>query len=160
MTAGMTELEWVVALQAIKTLKARRIRALDTKDWATYEALHAEDHVSHNEGEPRYEGTKVNTARLSTLLHKGIVTVHHAHTPEIELTAPDKATGIWAMEDNLYWKQDGEDHWLRGFGFYHESYAKRDGRWQFTSRQLRRTKVLTSPGGDMSKADADPGPVR
>ena len=40
MTAEMTDLDWVVALQAIKTLKAKRIRALDTKDWATYEALH------------------------------------------------------------------------------------------------------------------------
>jgi hypothetical protein len=160
MATEMTELDWVVALQAIKTLKAKRIRALDTKDWALYEALHAEDHFSHNEGEPRWDGTKANTARLAKMLHAGIVTVHHAHTPEIELTAPDQAAGIWAMEDNLYWRQGGQDHWLRGFGFYHETYARRGGAWLFTSRQLRRTKVLTSPGADMTHADPDPGPVR
>jgi hypothetical protein len=152
-TTGMTEVEWLVAITQIKTLKGRRIRALDLKDWATYEALHAEDHYSHNEGEPRWDGTKANTARLAKLLHGGMATVHHAHTPIIELLTPDTASGIWGMEDNLYWKQDGQPHWLRGFGFYHETYAKRDGAWLFTSRQLKRTYVQTTPGGDMYLAD-------
>jgi hypothetical protein len=50
------------------------------------------------------------------------------------------------MEDNLYWKQGDEEHWLRGFGFYHEVYEKQDGKWVFTWRRLERLKVLTSPG--------------
>ena len=30
-----------------------------------------------------------------------VVTVHHGHMPEIELTSPTTARGIWAMEDML-----------------------------------------------------------
>lgn len=141
----LNDLQRLVELEAIRHLKARRIRALDTKDWATYEALHAPDHYSHNDGEQRWDGAKANTARVAAQLDD-CETVHHAHTPEIILTSPTSATGIWAMEDHIYWKQDAEDHWLHGFGFYHETYEKRDGQWLFTSRQLRRTKVMTSPG--------------
>ena len=32
-----------------------------------------------------------------------VVTVHHGHMPEIELTSPVRATGVWAMEDMLRW---------------------------------------------------------
>jgi hypothetical protein len=141
----LSDVQRLTELEAIRHLKARRIRALDTKDWATYEALHAPDHYSHNDGEQRWDGAKANTARVAVLLADAI-TVHHAHTPEITLTSSTSATGIWAMEDNIYWQQDGEDHWLRGFGFYHETYEKRDGQWLFTSRQLKRSHVMTSPG--------------
>ena len=33
----------------------------------------------------------------------------------------DNATGVSAMEDNLFWMRSGEKPWLRGFGFYHYS---------------------------------------
>ena len=63
--AGMTILERLAAIEDIKLLKARRDRANDTKDWATYEALHAEDYEANNEGERPWKGTKANTARLA-----------------------------------------------------------------------------------------------
>ena len=28
---------------------------------------------------------------------------HHGHMPEIELTSPTTAKGIWAMEDRVWW---------------------------------------------------------
>lgn len=145
--AGMSDLERLIALEEIRTLKARRIQALDTKDWATYEALHAPDHVSDNEGEEKWVGAKANTERLAKM-HKeiGIVSVHHVHTPDITFQSPTSAAGIWAMEDYLYWMQGEEEHWLHGFGFYHETYEKRGGQWVFTSRRLKRIKVILSPG--------------
>ena len=150
-TAAMSDVERLIALEEIRMLKARRIRALDTQDWETYEALHAPDHVSHNEGEQEWVGAKANTERVARMNREmGIVSVHHAHTPEIKLLSPTEATGVWAMEDNLYWKQGEEEHWLRGFGFYHESYEKRDGRWVFTRRNLRRIKVMLSPGAEIA----------
>ena len=143
--AELSDLERLIAIEEIRQLKARRIRALDTKDWATYEALHAPDHVSENEGERRWEGAKANTARLAEI-QKDKVSCHHVHSAEINLLSPKSATGIWAMEDWIWWKQGEEDHWMHGFGFYHETYEKRDGRWVFTSRRLKRLKVETSPG--------------
>lgn len=148
----ISEVRRLADLDAIRQLKARRIRAIDTKDWATYEAVHAPDHYSHNDGEPRWDGAKANTDRLA-LLFEGVQTIHHVHTAEIELTSPTTATGIWAMEDYLYWKQGGEDHWLHGFGFYYETYEKREGQWLFTSRKLRRTRVMTSAGAALGQHD-------
>jgi hypothetical protein len=67
--------------------------------------------------------------------------VHHCHTPELTLTSPTTATGIWAMEDLLFF---GDGTQLHGAGHYHETYAKRNGRWQITSLHLTRTLLRFS----------------
>ena len=143
---GMTDLERLLALEEIKLLKARRDRAVDTKDWDTYLALHAPDHESHNEGFDHWKSAEEMITNVRRLLDETRISVHHSHTPEITFESPTKAKGIWAMEDNIFWKQGEEEHWLNGFGFYHESYEKRDGTWVFTRRQLKRTHVRMSPG--------------
>ena len=145
---GMSDIERLLAIEEIKVLKARRDRAVDTKDWATYEALHAPDHFSHNEGFERWNTAAEMIANVSKIM-ADVISVHHSHTPQLTFDSPTKVTGIWGMEDNIFWKQGEEDHWLQGFGFYHETYEKRDGRWVFTSRQLKRTHVRTSPGAIM-----------
>ena len=83
-----------------------------------------------------------------------MTTVHQGHTPEIT-TSGTTATGIWAMEDNIFWTEQGLEHRLHGFGFYHETYQKRDGQWLFTSRQLKRTHVRTwmTPRADLTDLD-------
>jgi SnoaL-like domain len=144
----MSDIERLVALEEIKLLKARRDRAVDTKDWETYEALHAPDHYSHNEGFERWNSAAEMIANVKKLM-ADVVSVHHSHTPQITFESPTKATGIWGMEDNIFWKQGQEDHWLQGFGFYHETYEKRGRKWVFTSRQLKRLHVRTSPGALM-----------
>ena len=143
--AGMTDIERLIEIEAIKQLKARRDRAVDTKDWAAFEAMHAPDHTSANDGMEPMVGAAAATKTISTTLAK-VTTVHHSHTPDITFESPTRAKGVWAMEDNLYWKQGEEEHWLRGFGFYHEVYEKQDGRWVFTWRRLERLKVVMSPG--------------
>jgi hypothetical protein len=142
---GMSDIERHTAFAEICRLKARRDRAVDTKDWATYEALHAPDHYSHNDGMPRMDGA-ANMVRQVSQIMANVTSVHHSHTPEITFESPTTARGIWAMEDNLFWKQGADDHWLRGFGYYHETYENRDGAWVFTSRRLERLHVQTSPG--------------
>lgn len=138
----MTDLERLVEIAAIKHMKARRDYALDTKDWATYAALHANHHYSHNYGEERREGGKANAEWVAAQLNDKI-TVHHSHSPVIELTSRTTATATWGMEDNIFWiKEDGSEGWLQGFGFYHETYEKIDGQWLFTSRSLKRQKIV------------------
>jgi hypothetical protein len=72
-----------------------------------------------------------------------VVTVHHGHMPEIELTSPTTATGIWAMEDMLRWP-DGTE--LHGYGHYHESYEKADGAWRIAASTLTRLRMDFTPG--------------
>ena len=141
----MSDIERLIAIEEIKQLKARRDHAVDRKDWATLESLHAPDHQSHVDGFPPWTTAAEMMANIRAGM-EGVTSVHHSHTPAITFDSPVKAHGTWAMEDNLYWKQGDEEHWLRGFGFYEETYEKRDGRWLFTWRRLRRLKVLMSPG--------------
>ena len=67
-----------------------------------------------------------------------MVTVHHGHMPEIEVTSPTTATGVWAMEDRLRWPDGSE---LLGFGHYHEAYEKVDGSWRIKSSTLTRLRM-------------------
>ena len=143
----LSETQILFEIEAIRKLKARQSRAIDVKDWATYEAVHAADHVSDVDGDEPWVGAKENTERLAKLHRElGIVSVHHAHSPQIELLSPIRAAGIWAMECYLFWHQGEEEHHIHAFGFYHETYEKRDGTWLFTSRRLERTRVTQTPG--------------
>ena len=141
----MTDLERLMAIEEIKLLKARRIRAMDEKRWPDYEALHAPDHVSDTYADAPAVGAKATTDKLAEAL-AGITSVHHAHTPEIIITSPTTATGVWPMEDMLFWKQGDEDHWLHGYGHYHERYRKDAEGWRFVYRRLTRIRVDLSPG--------------
>ena len=149
----MTELEQLIELHAIYRLKARRDHAVDQKDWATYAALHSDDYVAMSIGATPIVGGNAAAKALAVML-VNVTTVHHSHTPVIDFQDRDHATGVWAMEDNLFWKRNGEKQWLRGFGFYHETYARGpDGQWRFTYRRLERTHSETSPGARVLAAD-------
>jgi len=141
----MTDLERLIAIEDIKQLMARRCRALDAKDWTTYAACHAPDHLSHGTLGPGAIGGAALIEALAKRL-EGVATVHHVHNPEIEFLSASEARGVWPMEDRLFWKEGDEEHWMRGWGHYHDSYGKRDGRWLFTSRRLTRVRVDYSPG--------------
>ena len=64
-------------------------------------------------------------------------TVHQVHAPEIELTSPTTARGVWALEDVVRF---GPGVNLRGYGHYTETYEKVDGQWLFTSSTLTRLR--------------------
>ena len=153
----MSDVERLSALEEIKDLQARRCYAVDTSDWAAYEVLHAPDHVSKNDGEAQaYVGGKANADRIKKNHETyGITSMHQVHSPIITFESATRARGIWSMEDNLWWTVEGVEHWSKGFGFYHETYEKRDGKWLFTSRQLKRQKVLASPGAKLGNHTFD-----
>ncbi|MDE2403510.1 MAG: nuclear transport factor 2 family protein [Sphingomonadales bacterium] len=143
---ALTDLERLVELEAIRHLKARRDHAVDLKDWDTYAALHTDDYTAMSITADPIVGGKAAAAQLAVQL-AGVTTVHHCHTSVITFQDRAHATGVWAMEDNLFWTRNGEKQWLRGFGFYHEAYVKgADGEWRFSYRRLQRTHAETSPG--------------
>jgi ketosteroid isomerase-like protein len=149
----MTELEQLIELQKILRLKAQRDHAVDLKDWDTYAALHTDDYTALSIGSVPMRGGRAAAQALDEIL-RGVTTVHHSHTPVIEFQERNSATGVWAMEDNLFWKRNGEKHWLRGFGFYHERYVREtDGQWRFSYRKVERTHIVTSPGADALSYD-------
>ena len=92
---GPTGTDRLVALEAIRLLKARRDRAADTKDWVLYESLHAPDHVSRNGDYPPWTSAAEMIANVRRIM-ADLVTVHQSHTPEITFQAEDRASGVWA----------------------------------------------------------------
>ncbi|KHK89175.1 nuclear transport factor 2 family protein [Novosphingobium malaysiense] len=144
----MANLENLLAIEEIKTLKARYMRFVDTKDWAGLRSLFTDDATFDAGLSPEpLEGPDqfVAWARASLM---DAVTVHHGHCPEIEITSPASARGIWAMEDRLLWPETGTDgaRWLNGFGHYHETYRHTSGGWKIDSWCLTRLRVDTPEG--------------
>lgn len=128
----------LVEIEEIKQLKARYCRLLDTKDWAAWRTLFADDFLSDTSpaGGKVIRGADEFVAFTRKSL-RGQATVHQVHAPEIELTSPTTARGVWALEDVVRF---GPGVNLRGYGHYHETYEKLDGRWRFTSSTLTRLR--------------------
>ena len=71
-------------------------RYADAHDWEAYEALHAPDHVSHNDGLEPWRSSKEMIENVSRMMDD-MISVHHSYDPEIIFDSPTKARGIWAM---------------------------------------------------------------
>jgi hypothetical protein len=125
---------------AIQMLKAAYFRAIDTKDWDLLASVLVPDveiDVTDDvEGGEPYVGRDRFVSTCARVL-RDAVTVHHGHMPEITLTGPDTATGIWAMEDYVDW---GEGGGFRGYGHYHERYVKAPEGWQIRRLELTRLR--------------------
>jgi uncharacterized protein (TIGR02246 family) len=130
-------------VEAIKQLKARYFRTMDAKDWAGMRAVFTDDVVmdTSSSGGGVIEGGDAFLAFLEPIL-RDVVTVHHGHMPEIAMTSPTTATGIWSMEDMLRWPDGSE---LHGFGHYHETYEKVDGEWRIKTSTLTRLRTDVRP---------------
>jgi uncharacterized protein (TIGR02246 family) len=134
-------------IEAIKQLKARYCRHLDAKDWDAWRTLFADDFVSEmavTGGRRRAGADDFLAYTRSTLGSPAQSTVHQVHAPEISLTSATTAEGVWAMTDVV---QLLPAVTLRGYGHYHETYEKRDGRWRITSSRLTRLREdIALPG--------------
>jgi SnoaL-like protein len=128
----------LLEIEAIKQLKARYCRYLDTKDWDAWRSLFSDDFLS----DTSQAGGKVirGADEFVAYTRKGLrsqATVHQVHAPEIELTSSATARGVWALEDVVRF---GPGVNLRGYGHYTETYQKVDGRWLITSSTLTRLR--------------------
>ena len=128
----------MLEIEAIKQLKARYCRYLDTKDWQAWRSLFSDDFLSDTSpaGGKVIRGADdfVAFTRKSLRSH---ATVHQVHAPEIELTSPTTARGVWALEDVVRF---GPGVNLRGYGHYTETYEKVDGQWLIASSTLTRLR--------------------
>ena len=144
--ADMTDLEWLVALEEIRQLKARRDRYVDAHDWDAYQALHAPDHTSYHAtltGDDEQVAWTSSEEMIRNVKHVmteiNPVTIHHSYDPEIVFDSKTNARGIWAMTAaTVNEGADGKPVWEITYGNYYETYEKRDGRWVFTTRRWHR----------------------
>jgi len=131
----MDNLEKLLAIEEIKQLEAKRVRFLDCKDWVSYAAVHVPE-MEHTYGPtPPAFGIENVVEKVRKRL-EGAVSIHHLHSPEIELTSSVSAKAVWVMEDVVIWRE--QDLFLHGYGHYFCDYVCRDDRWLISGRVLKR----------------------
>jgi hypothetical protein len=133
-------------IESIRQLKARYCRYLDTKDWANWRTVFADDFVSDTSeagGEVIAGAEKFVSFTRKNIGKPSQPTVHQVHAPEIILTSATTASGVWALNDVVRLLPALT---LNAYGHYHETYEKIDGHWRIkTSKLTRLREDLATP---------------
>jgi hypothetical protein len=117
-------------LEAIRRLKYAYFRMLDLKQFDQLGQLLTEDATaSYEDGKTTLEGRTAIVLWLSEALGgPDIVTEHHGHHPEIDLTSATEATGSWYLQDRVI--VPSADLEIGGTAFYADRYVKTDDGWR------------------------------
>jgi bile-acid 7alpha-dehydratase len=119
-------------VEAIKRLKYRYFRCLDSKLWDELAECFTEDATtSYSGGKYGFQGRDAIIKFLREGLCQTRISMHHGHHPEIDITGDSTATGVWALEDCVI---DTEFNLgIRGAAFYRDEYVKENGEWKIRS---------------------------
>jgi hypothetical protein len=150
-----TDVEYLIAIEAIRQVKARYWRGVDCKDAALLRAALTPDVVTDFRGEAPaghndhllMDAAEPFIAQLLAVL-TGVVTVHHGHAAEIDILSATEATAIWPMQDTLWVVDDGcalPFRRLRGFGHYHDRYRLTAEGWRISYMRLDRLQMEIEP---------------
>ncbi len=152
----MDTTEKLVAIEEIKALRARFARCLDTKKWREMENTITADCEFDCREEGGVDELWIGAEDIVANIRRSLataITVHHAHMPEIEITSPTTASGVWAMHDLLRFPGMPTVD-LVGFGHYHETYEKQaDGHWRLKTYKLTRLRVDVTQSGIPAPAE-------
>jgi SnoaL-like domain len=141
-------------VEAIKLLKARYFRYVDTQSWEELRALFTDDaRLRFDFPEMRFDDPDAFVAGSVEGL-AGARTVHHGHAPEIELLGDDAARGVWAMDDFVERPAAAGPSW-HGYGHYHDEYRRRPDGWRIASLRLTRLRVDRFDGPAAPSVDQD-----
>jgi hypothetical protein len=141
----MTFVEKMEEIEAIKQLKYRYIRAIDQKLWDVMESCFTPDATSsYSGGKYAFDGRDAIMKFLTESMSRAsFLSSHRVHQPEIELTSPTAATGIWALEDYVIDEQHGIT--IHGAAFYKDRYVKVGGEWKIQHTGYERTFEEMAP---------------
>jgi hypothetical protein len=135
----------LVEFELIKRVKYAYFRCLDLKLWDEIAELFTDDATcAYSAGAYSYSGRDEIVGFFRQAMgRETFLSSHKAHHPEIELTGPATATGVWALEDiviDLQWELD-----IRGAAFYEDQYVKVDGAWKIQHTAYKRVFEEISP---------------
>ena len=83
-------------------------------------------------------GRDAIVAYVSSGLNERVRSFHEGFMSEVEILSEDSARAVWPMEDRVWFSPDQMVH---GFGYYHETYRRIDGRWHIQTLKITRIKV-------------------
>lgn len=142
--------EQLVAIEDIKRLKARYLRAMDSRLWDELRDTFTDDARFELRRGPGEDPVRIETPdayiELIRTALDGAVSVHHAHMPEIDLTGTRAAEGVWTLEDCIVpTGSDGSPEIGRavyGYSRYLETYQRQSDGWRIASLVLERVLKL------------------
>jgi len=125
-------------IEAIKRLKYTYCRCLDEKRWDEMAACLTEDATAaYSDGTYSFGNREQIMQFLRDALGAhSMVTSHRVHQPEIDLTSPTTATGIWGLDDVVI--ETHTNTIIRGAAFYRDAYVKIGGHWKIKSTGYQR----------------------
>ena len=136
------QLQTLRDIEDIKNLKARYARLVDLQDWNAWRDLLTHDFRLESDA-GIHEGRDAVVAMVSTALTGGS-TVHHVLAPEITITGPNEAIGVWAMQDMVVLPGDTPIA-FRGLGRYHDTYVRTQQGWRVRSSVETRLRFEQLP---------------
>ncbi|MDD7812801.1 nuclear transport factor 2 family protein [Mycobacterium sp. CSUR Q5927] len=146
-------------IEAIKQVKYRYLRALDTKHWDDFAATLAED-VTADYGksmgtEHKFTDRDSLVDFMRSSLPANVISEHRVSHPEITLTGPDTASGIWYLQDRVIMSE--YDLMLIGAAFYHDQYRRTSEGWKISDTGYQRTYDATMPLSSVPGFKVTPG---
>jgi hypothetical protein len=140
----MDTVQMLAEIEAIRVLKARYFRLADTFDRDGWLSVFTDDCVCIYDtaisrfGKPGAQGYRVEgkQAMANFWDPNRKQSVHLGHMAEIEIISATEARAIWGMEDIV----EFTDRAHHGYGHYHETYRKVDGKWLIATLHLTRLR--------------------
>lgn len=125
-------------IEAIKRLKHKYFRCLDSKLWDELAECFTEDATtSYTDGKYSFRGVEAVIGFLRKSLGPDtVVSMHQGHQPEIDITSETTAKGIWTSEAGLIITDRNVA--TREVNFYHDEYVKAGGQWKIKHTGYKR----------------------
>ena len=134
----------VADIEAIKRVKYRYLRALDTKHWDEFADTLTEDVAGDYGSSVGKELHFTNRTDLVDYMRSAcgpsVATEHRVTHPEIIVTG-DSASGSWYLQDRVMVAEF--DFMLIGAAFYRDSYRRTDAGWKISETGYDRTYDAT-----------------
>ncbi|MGH3561627.1 MAG: nuclear transport factor 2 family protein [Mycobacterium sp.] len=132
-------------IEAIKQVKYRYLRALDTRHWDDFAATLTDDvkgdYGSSPGGEPlRFSNRTDLVNYMRSSLGPGVIIEHRVTHPEIAVTG-DEASGTWYLQDRVIVAE--ADFMLIGAAFYRDRYRRTADGWRINATGYDRTYEAT-----------------
>ncbi|WP_420716042.1 nuclear transport factor 2 family protein [Mycobacterium sp. 94-17] len=157
---GMSYQEVAADIEAIKQVKYRYLRAMDTKHWDDFADTMTEDIVgaygSSLGKELHFDNRSDLVEYLSSAMGPGVVTEHRVTHPEITVTG-DTASATWYLQDRVIVAE--YNFMLIGAAFYHDKYRRTADGWRICGTGYDRTYEATMSVADL-KFNVKPGRAR
>ncbi len=132
--------------ELIRQLKYRYCRCIDTAHLDELRELFTEDAgVCYVGGSYRFEaqGRDKILEAIGYAFHSEAIAFHHVNHPEITLSSPTEATGVWYLKD---WFCDLRNKIVTdGSALYRDRYVKIGGEWKIAFASYERIFEIVTP---------------